>query len=159
MLIYMIVLMKLQMSSGFCQASSLCQGIDKEFSIYVNHHKGHGAIFQAWMKDNHHGNLLLHVERACSGGRQDIASMAVLATHWNCNCYVKFLDKMKMYSDKGENILVNNLHTMLTYLEMVAMVRMWSIIHLSIAMLIRYLAAKSHKRASIKRGEEYLHYS
>jgi len=51
----------------------LARAIDKEFSLCANYTKGHGAIFQEWMKDNHPGELLLYVERALSGGRQDIA--------------------------------------------------------------------------------------
>ena len=60
---------------------------------------------------------------------------------------------MKTYSDKDDNILVNNLHTMLTSVEMVAVARLWSILHLAIVMPMRYLAGNTHKWASIGWGE------
>ena len=106
---------------------TFARAIDKEFSLCANYPKGHGAIFQQWMADNHKGELLLHVERAISGGRQDVVSMASLAIYWNRNYYVEFLDDMKTYTDKDDNILVSNLHAMLISKEMVAMARLWSV--------------------------------
>ncbi|KAL7537517.1 hypothetical protein ACHAXR_007880 [Thalassiosira sp. AJA248-18] len=131
---------------------SFARAIDKEFSLCANYLKGYGAIFQAGMKDNHSGELLLHVERTASGGRQDVASMAALAIYWNRNFYVEFLDDMKTYPDKDDNILVNNLHTMLTSVEMVSVARLWAILHISIVMPMRYLAANTHKWASLNWG-------
>jgi len=132
---------------------SLACVIDKEFSLCANYTKGHGAMFQEWMKDNHPGELILHVERALSGGRQDIASMADMAIYWNRNYYVEFLDEMKTYSNKDENILVNNLHAMLISSEMVPVARLWSILHISIVMPMRYLVAHTHKWAALNWGE------
>ena len=132
---------------------SFARAIDKEFSLCANYPKGHGAIFQEWMKDNHPGELLLHVERALSGGRQDIASMAAMAIYWNRNYYVEFLDEMKTYSDKDDNILVNNLHAMLISSEMVSVARLWSILHISLVMPMRYLVANTHKWAALNWGE------
>ena len=137
---------------------SLACAIDKEFSLCANYSKGYSAIFQEWMKDNYPGELLLHVERALSGDRQDIASMATMAIYWNITYYVEFLDEMKTYSDKDENILVNNLHAMLISSEMVSVARLsvarlWSILHISIVMPMRYLVAHTHKWAALNWGE------
>ena len=63
----------------------LARAFDKEFSLTANYPKGHGEIFGQWMKENHKGELLFHVERAVKGGRQDIASMAAMAMYWNHN--------------------------------------------------------------------------
>ena len=73
---------------------TFARAIDKEFSLCANYPKGHGAIFQEWMINNHSGELLFHVERALSGGRQDVVSMAAPAIYWNRNYFVEFLDDM-----------------------------------------------------------------
>jgi hypothetical protein len=99
------------------------------------------------MKDNHSGELLFHVERAVSGGRQDIASMAALAIYWNRNYCVDFLEEMFVYSGKDDNILAGNLWSLLASTEMISVARLWSIFHLSIIMPIRWLAAKTHELA------------
>jgi hypothetical protein len=44
------------------------RAVDKEFSLCANYPKGHGQLFCEWIKQNHPGSLLLHVERA-SGSR------------------------------------------------------------------------------------------
>ena len=124
---------------------TFARAIDKEFSLCANYPKGHGAWFLNWMEEEHCGELLLHVERALSGGRQDVVSMASLAIFWNRNYYVEFLDDVKTYSDSDNNILVNNLHTMLISSEMIALARLWAILHISIIMPMRYLAGKTHK--------------
>ena len=131
---------------------TFARAIDKEFSLCANYPKGDGAIFQGWMKEKHAGELLLHVERAASGGRMDVASMAALAIYWNRNYYVEFLDEMKTYSEKDDNILRNNLHSMLISVEMVSVARLWSILHIAIVMPMRYLAANVHKWAAIEWG-------
>ena len=63
------------MSPGF---TSLARVFDKMFSLYANYPNGIGEVFRQWTKANHAGELLFHAERACSGGRQDIASMAAM---------------------------------------------------------------------------------
>ena len=73
---------KLQVLPGF---DGFARAFDKEFSLCANYLKGHGELFLMWMKENHPGELLLHVERAASGGRMDVCSMAALAIFWNRN--------------------------------------------------------------------------
>ena len=86
---------------------SFACAVDKELSFCANYPKGHGALFLAWMKDNHPGELLLHVERAAKGGRMDVASMAALAIYWNRNYYVEFLEEMLTYRvKKGERSIL-----------------------------------------------------
>ena len=74
-----------------------------------------------------------------------MVSMASLAIYWNRNYYVEILDNMKTYADKDDSILVSNLHAMLISKEIVAMARLWSILHIAIIMPMRYLAANTHK--------------
>ena len=53
---------------------NMCRAFDKEFSLCANYPKGWGSNFRLWMKENHSGELLFHVERACKG-RMDVVSM------------------------------------------------------------------------------------
>ena len=68
-----------------------------------------GEVFLMWRRENHTGELVSHVERAASGGRQDIASMAATAIYWNRNYCIGFLDEMITYCGKEDNILAGNL--------------------------------------------------
>ena len=85
-------------SLGF---TSLARVFDKMFSLYANYPNGIGEVFRQWTKANHAGELLFHAERACSGGRQDIASIAAMAIFWNKNYCVEFLDDMISYCGKS----------------------------------------------------------
>ena len=64
---------------------SLARALDKMFSLYVNYPKGLGEVFRQWMMDNNSGEILFHVERTASGGRQDVKSMAAMENFWNIN--------------------------------------------------------------------------
>ena len=56
---------------------NMCRAFDKEFSLCANYPKGWGSSFRQWMKDNHSGELIFHVERACKG-RLDVVLMALM---------------------------------------------------------------------------------
>ena len=132
--------------SGFARA------FDREFSLCANYPKGHGQLFHQFMKKNHPGELLLHVERAESGGRQDVVSMASLAIYWNRNYCIEFLDYMMCIprKTKDDSILVQNLFVVLSSLEMVAAARMWSIFHITIIMPLRWLSGNVHTLGAYK---------
>ncbi len=59
---------------------TFARAFDKEFHLCANYPKGHGGLFRQWMKVNHPGELLWHVERAASGGRQDMI--------YGCSCNI-----------------------------------------------------------------------
>jgi hypothetical protein len=105
-------LMRLHLNYVCLPTSSHLHGLLTKNSVYVQIiQKGHGELFRQWMKVNHPGELLLHVEHAASGGRQDVASMAALAIFWNRYYCIDFLDEILTYQDTGakDNILANNL--------------------------------------------------
>eukprot|EP00956_Cyclotella_meneghiniana_P030815 scaffold78775_cov36-Cyclotella_meneghiniana.AAC.2 len=128
--------------------SAVIRAIDKEFSLSANYPKGHGELFLEWIRENYPGVLLLHVERA-SGSRQDLCTEGCLAIYMNYEYYVEFLDEMLRKRDANEkaSILQQNLFVILTSVEMLALSRLLSIIHLSISMPFRFLAGKSHQFA------------
>ena len=63
--------------------SALIRAFDKEFSLCATYAKGHGMLFCEWMKHNHCGELLMHVERA-SGSRQDLFTGNLLESSVLC---------------------------------------------------------------------------
>ena len=80
---------RLRVSTGM---EGILRACDKEFSLCANYPKGHGELFYAWMKENHPGNLLLHVERT-AGSRQDIVVEGAGAIYWNRQYWIEFLDE------------------------------------------------------------------
>jgi hypothetical protein len=116
--------------------SALIRAIDKEFSLCANYPKGHGELFKAWMKANYSGALLLHVERS-AGSRQDLCTEGCLAIYMNYPYYIEFLDEMlrkPKQSNQQASILQQNLFVVLTSTEMIALARLFSILHISICM-------------------------
>jgi len=120
----------------------------KEFCLNANYAKGHGALFGSFMKEKHPGALLLHVERA-SGSRQDLCTEGALPFYMNYEYYLEFLDHMlrKKIKDDKASILQLNLFVALSSEEMIALIRLLSIIHLSIVVPFRWLAGKTHELA------------
>ena len=101
------------------------------------------------MKENHSGELLFNVERACKG-RMDVVSMSLMAIYWNHNYFVDFLDEMISYCGREDNILDCNQMMLLSSVEFAAVARLWSIFHLAIIMPMWWLAGKTHKLAHCK---------
>ena len=120
----------------------ILRAVDKEFSLCANYPKGHGELFRDWMNVYHPGAVLFHVERT-SGSRQDLCVEGAGAIYWNNKYWVEFLDQRIRYP--GDNILEENLYINLTSCEMIAVARIYSIIHLSICLPTRWLAGNSHK--------------
>jgi hypothetical protein len=127
--------------------TAIIRAIDKEFSLSANYPKGHGELFLEWIRENHPGVLLFHVERA-SGSRQDLCTEGSMAVFMNYPYYVEFLDeqlrKVKQ-SNQQASILQQNLFVALTSVEMIALARLLSILHISIFMPFRFIAGKCHE--------------
>ena len=121
---------------------AVLRAVDKEFSLPANYPKGHGVEFQHWLKDKHPGALLVPVENT-AGSRQDMTTQGAAAVYWNRRYYVPFLiesGKSKM----NENILQENLFTVFASTEMIALTRVFAIVHFSIVMPMRWLAGNTH---------------
>ena len=126
--------------------SAVIRAVDKEFSLSANYPKGHGELFREWMRSNHAGELLLHVERA-RGSRQDLCTEGCMAIIMNWPYYLEFLDEqLRKRKNKGEaSILQQNLFCVLKSSEMISLARLLTILHISITMPMRWLAGKSHE--------------
>ena len=132
---------EMHVSTGFM---FIARDFDKIFIFCANYPKGLGEIFRKWMMDNHSSELVLHVERAASGGRQDVASMAEMEIFWNRNYCFDFLDEMIRYCSKIENILAHNLMILISSVDIIAVSWIWSIMHINIVVPMRWLAACTH---------------
>lgn len=124
------------------RTDAVLRAVDKEVSLPANYPKGHGAEFRQWLQKNHPGALLVPVQRT-SGSRQDLCVEGAAAVFWNRRYYVEFLDEsLEAHAD---NILQQNLWIILTCREMVAQFRVFSILHFTICMPLRWLAGNTHK--------------
>ena len=130
---------------------NMCRAFDKELSLCANYPKGWGSNFCQLMKENHSGELLFHVERACKG-RMDVVLMESMAIYCNCNYYVDFINEMISYCGWEDNILAYNQMMLLSSVEFAAFARLWYIFHLAIIMPMRWLASKTLKLAHCKWG-------
>ena len=122
----------------------------KEFSLTANYPKGHGELFRDWITKNYPMEFLLHAERA-SGNRQDVICMGADAVYINRPLNVEFLDQRLRIKDNA-NILQENLFIVLSSLEMIAVSRLFSILHVAIVIPFRWLAGNTHKLAHRKWG-------
>ncbi len=127
--------------------SAIIHAVDKEFSLSANYPKGQGKLFLKWIREYHPGVLLLHLERA-AGSRQDLCTEGLMPICMNYPFYVEFLNnQLRKYCRSNENtsILQQNLFVALTSLEMIALSRLLSILHISVCMLFHWLAGKTHE--------------
>ena len=70
--------------------------------------------------------------------------MGSIAIYMNRNYNVDFLNE-KLTLKNHDNILEENLFTVLVSSEMIAVARFWAIVHVSIVMPVRWLAGKTHE--------------
>ena len=123
----------------------ILRGVDKEFALTANYPKGHGMVFQHWMETFHPGALLFPTARMLGGTRQDAVTEGSLPLYMNRHYYLEFLHQ-RLCAGSGEgNILQTNLFLVLSCIEMVAVLRVLSIVHVSIVMPMRYLCGKCHE--------------
>ena len=120
--------------------------IDKEFSKTANYAKGHGSEFFWWMKEFHPDAYLFPVVRALGGTRQDLCVEGAPAVLMNLPYYLQYLHwRISATGGKSDNILQTKLYIMLRSAEVVAMLRVLSILHIAICVPTRWLAGKTHE--------------
>ena len=71
--------------------------------------------------------------------------MSAMEIFWNRNYCVYLLDNMIRYFGKIENILVHNLMIFISSVEIISVSRLWSILPISIVMLMHWFAACTNK--------------
>ena len=71
--------------------------------------------------------------------------MAAIEIFWNIKYCVQFLDGMISYCGKSENILACNLMILLSFVEIIAVSWLWSILNIAIVMPMSWLEACKNK--------------
>ncbi len=144
---------RLKVASHCFHLSNKIRAVDKEFSLLANYPKGHGEIFLNWMRANHPGELLVHVERP-TASRQDLCMEGCMAIYMNYPYYNEFCDtslQKPKGTDKG-SILQQNLFVALKTSELVALSPFLSILHVSVCIPCLWLAGKTNELASYNWG-------
>jgi hypothetical protein len=122
---------------------SICRAIYKCFSLNCNYAKGQGEDFKYWLDQFHPGFMLLPIARL-SGSREDAIFESTVSINWNRTVFVEYLEEL-LGTPGCDNLLLDSLAIILRSEEMCALCRVCAIIHYSIGMPMRWLAAKSHE--------------
>ena len=133
-----------------CRLSELLIQIDKEYNFSANYPKGHGDEFDDWLHRYFPGRRFLPVIRVCGGNRQDSAFEGALPVYNALDEMLKFTEGCLMSS---KNLLQRSLFLSLGSLEIVALLRVASIVHVAIVLPMRWLAGNTHKLGHRKWGE------
>ena len=121
-----------------CEITDILRAVEKYFGKTANYAKGKGSIFDYYMNTYHQSAYLYPVSRACGGSRQDIGVEGAIAVLMNLPYYLEFL--MWRYRCGGNGILEKKLYLLLRSVEMVGLLRVLSILYISVCMLMRWLA-------------------
>lgn len=114
---------------------------EKMFGGNCNYHKGKGSDFDWRMKEKHPDAYLFPLERALGGARQDLCAEGSPAVLMNIPYYIEFLNRECGKLKNGpDGILATKLYVMLRSKEIVAYLRVMSILHISIVLPTRWLA-------------------
>jgi hypothetical protein len=127
-----------------CDIGNVCRCVDKEFNFTANYPKGHGDAFHDWMRRYHPGELMMPVIRTLGGDRQDSSFEGALPVYMGRKFFVQFLHE-ELCSSLKENILQTNMFIILRATEMIAQLRIASIIFIAVVVPMRWLAGKTHE--------------
>eukprot|EP00956_Cyclotella_meneghiniana_P019144 scaffold32561_cov32-Cyclotella_meneghiniana.AAC.5 len=120
------------------------QGVEKMVGGTANYHKGAGKDFVFYKEEFHPTRYLYPLTRVCGGTRQDLSVEGAPSILMNLPLYLQFLRwRSGVCGTSGDGILATNLHIYLRSVEMVALLRVMSILHISICMPVRWLAGKT----------------
>ena len=125
--------------------NSICYAVYRCFSLNCNYAKGVGEDFQYWRNINHPGSLLVALSRL-SGSREDAILEGATAIFWNRWMYIAYLEEL-LGTPGCDNLLFDNMAIILRSEEICALCRVCAILHYSISMPMRWLAAKTQALA------------
>ena len=87
----------------------------------------------------------MHLERACSGTRQDLATNGSLPILKNLTFYVEFVLDQKRHNIKAVNGFVKALDRLVPSVEMRSYVRVMTIYDVAVVRPHRFLTGKAHE--------------
>ena len=133
-----------------CKISDLLRQIDKEYSFTANYFKGSGDDYADWKERFRPGKRYLPPIRVLGGNRQDAAFEGALPVYDGRGDMLIFTNECLLSSD---NLLQRSLFILLGSMEMIAQLRVASILHLAVVIPMRWLAGNTHKLVEYGWGE------
>ena len=133
-----------------CKLGDLLRQVDKEYSFTANYFKGSGDAYSDWKERFRPGKRYLPPIRVLGGNRQDAAFEGALPVYDGRGDMLIFTNECLLASD---NLLQRSLFIVLGSMEMIAQLRVASILHLAVVLPMRWLAGNSHKLSDYGWGE------
>jgi hypothetical protein len=134
-----------------CNMNDILYQVDKCANDTANYYKGCGDQYKDYKKTFHPTDRSLPKIRVTGGNRQDSAFEGALPVFDDRHVLLEFLDGR--LSAGSENLLEQCLCMILESVEMIAQLRVCSILFLSIVVPWRWLAGKTHTLAHRNWGE------
>ena len=103
-----------------------------------------------FMRTYHPNVYLFPMVRACGGARQDMSLEGAPSFYMNYPYYVPFLNERLCIS--GENILQKNLFILLRSVEVIALLRVLSVLYISVCIPLRWLTGNTENLAQYNFG-------
>ncbi len=114
---------------------NLYRGTEKMVGATTNYHKGDGRYFVYFENEFHPTAYLYPLVCACGGTRQALCVEGTPSILMNLPLYLQFLHwRMCVCGTSGDGILATNLYMNFQSMEVVALLRVLSILHISICM-------------------------
>ena len=109
------------------------------------------TVFVGYMCTYNTGAHHFQIARALGGTRQDVGSEGAMSAFMNIPFFVEFLD-WRLSCGTGDGILMKNLFIILQSVEIIALFRVLSILHIAICIPTRWLAGKTQELAEFRFG-------
>ena len=113
-------------------------------------------MFMVWMRRYHPTRYLYLVARACGRSRQDIEVEGTGPVSMNTSYYLEFL--VSRLGSRGDSILEKSLHHFFS-VEMVSLLRVFSILHISLFLPLRWLARNCGDLEEFQFGVANMHWA
>ena len=128
----------------------LLRQVDKEYSFTANYAKGSGADYSYWKQRYRPGKRYLPPIRVLGGNRQDASFERALPVYDGRADMLMFTNECLYSSD---NLLQRSLFIALGSMEVIAVLRVASILHLAVIIRLQWLTANTHMLAECQWGE------
>ena len=123
---------------------NLYRAAEKMVGGTANYAKGDGKNFLHFKNEFHPTTYLYPLVRACGGTRQDLCVEGAPSILMNLPMYLQFLHwRMDACGTSGDGILATNLYLNFKSSEVIAQLRVLSILYIAICMPVRWLAGKT----------------
>jgi hypothetical protein len=133
-----------------CKISNLLRQVNKEYSFTTNYFKGNSNNYADWKERFCLGKRYLPPIKVLGGNPQDAAFEGALPVYDGHADMLIFTNKCLLASN---NLLQCLLFIILGSMEMIAQLRVASILYLGVVLLMRWLAGNTHKLAKYGWGE------